>query len=376
MLASVKDIINILDSIAPPSLAESWDNIGIQVGSEDWPVKRIFIALDPLPEVVKLACKDNIDLLITHHPLLMKPIKSINTNNSTGNIIQMAIEHRMTIFSAHTNLDSAFGGINDILSEIIALKDLEVLCPGQSPDFFKLVFFIPQGHEEKILEKLFQTNAGNIGEYSCCSFRNKGTGTFFPGKNSKPFNGMQGQLTHVEELRIETILEKNDIFPVINNLKKNHPYETMAYDIYPLSNSFGQDNVNYGLGRIGNLSEKVTLKKFAASIKEKMNLKYIKIIGNEEAFIKRVALCSGSGASLLENFYNSGADVFITGDIKYHDARVIEEKNLCCIDIGHFASEHIYINQLASALGRILKKKDFDLVVNTCDIEKDPFKII
>ena len=374
MKATVKNIIEAMQTIAPLCLAEKWDNAGLQVGAEDWIVRKIWIALDPLPEVVEAACSKGVDLLITHHPLLFKPLKSINLSTTAGSIINRALCNEMAIFSAHTNLDKVKGGINDILADIIGLKNLKVLSKPVATKKIKLVIYIPAGYEDQILKALFDSGAGEIGDYTCCSFRNRGQGTFRPGSGSKPFAGKVGEISHKDEFRIEVILKKNNLNQVLENIRKNHPYETMAYDVYPLFVS--EDEASDGLGRTGELDKQVTLLSLAKDIKQKIGLKYIKIAGHSSLKVNNIAVCSGSGSSLMYDFFASGADVYISGDLGYHNARDVETAGKGLIDIGHFASEHLFIKYLAEKLDKLLTETGFDIEIEACEMETDPFIIL
>ncbi len=372
MEPKIFDIIKAMETIAPIWLAEEWDNVGLQVGQKDWPVRTIWIALDPGADVVNDACKNNVDLLITHHPLIFNPLRSINLNTSVGSIIQKAIRHNMAIFSAHTNLDNATDGLNDVLARRIGIKNLKVLGKVGSTKNYKLVVYVPVAYEQQVLNSIFETKAGEIGSYTCCSFRNKGKGTFKPGSSSKPFAGKVGKITHADELRIETVVRKSDLNSVIEKIRENHPYDTMAYDIYPLV----KDEEKQGSGRIGNLGKSTELLSFALSIKEKLGLKSVKVAGNPDLAVNTVAVCTGSGSSLVKDFVSSGAQVYISGDLRYHDARDVEAANLGLIDIGHFASEHLIVDVLASRLKKVLSKEGIDVKVEAYGLENDPFVVL
>jgi dinuclear metal center YbgI/SA1388 family protein len=372
MEARIFDIIKAMETIAPIRFAEEWDNVGLQVGQKNWPVRTIWIALDPGPDVVNDACKNGVDLLITHHPLIFHPLRSINLNTSVGSIIQKAIRHQMAIFSAHTNLDNAIDGLNDILAQRIGIKNLKVLGKVGPTENYKLVLYVPVAYEQQILNSIFETKAGEIGSYSCCSFRNKGIGTYRPGSSSKPFSGKVDEISHTDEIRIETVVRKSDLNSIIEYVRKNHPYETMAYDIYPLI----ENEDMQGSGRIGDLCESTELISFARSIKEKLGLNSVKIAGNPDLTVNTAAVCTGSGSSLLNNFISSGAQVYISGDLRYHDARAVEAANLGLIDIGHFASEHLIVDVLADRLGKILSKDGFYVKVEAYGLENDPFMIL
>jgi dinuclear metal center YbgI/SA1388 family protein len=367
--ATLSDIIKIMDSIAPIRLAEKWDNSGLQIGDVGWPVRSVMVALDPAPIIVETACRKKKDLLITHHPLIFKPLSKIDLSSPMGDIIHKAIQNRLALYAAHTNLDSATGGINDIIAERIGLKNLKVLSEPEKIETFKLVFFVPADYEKKILDILFKTKAGVIGDYKCCSFRNRGTGTYKPGSSAKPFSGRAGEISHAEEIRIEALVKPDDLDSVITRLKKHHPYETMAYDIYPLNPEIGLQ----GLGRIGVTEKSTPLGQLADQIRKKLNLKTVRVTGNLELLVEKVAVCSGSGSSLLGDFLSSGAEVFISGDLKYHDARAAEDAGVGLIDIGHFGSEHLVVDVLAEKLSKAILEAELNVSVEACDLEQDPF---
>lgn len=369
MVATVADIIEAMETFAPIWLAEEWDNVGIQIGQTDWPVRNIWVALDPSPRVVREACNHNIDLLITHHPLIFKPLRSINFKTTIGSIIQMAAQQQLAIFTAHTNLDNATDGLNDILSHRIGLKNLNVLGTAMAMKSYKLVVYVPVEYEQKILKNIFETRAGEIGSYTCCSFRSKGKGTFRPESSAEPFSGKKGEISHVDEIRIETVVQEKDLNSVLEHIRAAHPYETMAYDIYPLSLL----EKRQGVGRIGTLDPPTALLTFAQTIKEKLGLDYINVVGKPDLLVSEAAVCSGSGSGLMDDFLASGAQVFVSGDLRYHDAKAAEAADLGLIDIGHFASEHLIVEALAERLEKVLSESNPDVVVDACGLERDPF---
>jgi len=370
--ATISDIIEVMELSAPTWLAEEWDNVGLQIGDKNWPVQTIWIALDPTPDVVKDACRNGVDLLITHHPLIFRPLKSINFSKPLGSIIQMASQHQLAIFSAHTNFDNATDGLNDVLARRLGLRNLKVLGHAKKDEMFKLVVYVPVAYEQEVITSFFETKAGQIGSYSCCSFRSKGKGTFKPGSMSKPFSGKIGEISHTDEIRVETVVRKSDLNGVIDHVRKNHPYETMAYDVYPLLTS--EDT--QGSGRIGKLDNSMNLMSFAKLIKTKLGLDYIKVAGNPDLIIDTVAVCSGSGSSFLNHFVTSGAQVYVSGDLGYHDARTIEAASLGLIDIGHFTSEHLIVDVLALRLDKILSETGIDVKIEAYKLEKEPFMIL
>ncbi len=281
MGATVAQIIKIIDQLAPPWLAEKWDNVGLQIGDPRLPVRRIWVALDPSPQVVKAACEDSVDLLITHHPLIFRPLKSIDFQTPGGSIIQLAVHHHLAIFSAHTNFDIVLNGVNDILAQQLGLKQLEVLQP----------------------------------------------------------------------VEVETRL-KNEM------------------------NAMSGDQTACGIGRIGSLAKARSLNSLVSMIKKKLKLDYVKVAGNPELKITRVAICSGSGSTLMQTFLSSKAQAYISGDIHYHNAREVEAANRAIIDIGHFPSEHLMVEALARQLKQLITEAGIRAEVTACNIEKDPFRIL
>jgi dinuclear metal center YbgI/SA1388 family protein len=371
MPVTVNDIMAIMEMIAPSNLAESWDSVGLQVGDGCWNADRIRIALDPLYEVMEQACRDNINLVITHHPLIFRPLKSLNVSTPVGKIIQMALENKIAVFSAHTNLDSAKGGINDFLSEKLGLQNTKVLQESKKDDRCKLVIFVPKQYQREVLTSLFASGAGQIGNYDCCSFKSAGTGTFMPRKGAKPFLGKLDELNEVDETRIETIVTQKDLPKILESVKKSHPYETPAYDIYPLVTP-----ESMGLGRVGDLETPMALKDFARYVKNALSLPYLKIAGDSKLKVERVAVCSGSGSGLMKSFLASKAQCYVSGDLHYHDARDAQAYSRGLLDIGHFASEHIMVQMLVQRLRMVMEEKNLGVLVDACGLEKDPFRII
>jgi len=369
VMVALRDIMEVMEEIAPASLAQDWDNTGLQVGHQGWPVDKIWVALDPTVDLVAEACKQGVSLLITHHPLIFYPLAAVDLETSTGRIIQIALQKKVAIFCAHTNLDSAVGGVNDILAERLGLQDTMVLKPPDQVDLYKLVVFVPVGYEEKILDALFESGAGKSEKYTHMSFRTKGVGTFRPGLTAKPFKGRVGEISHSTEYRIEALVQKRDLSRVIRSLKRAHPYEEMAHDVY----ATGVAKSKVGLGRIGNLVKDLTLEALVQSIKEGLGLNTVKAVGDPTQTIRRVAVCGGSGRGLLENFLASDAQVYVSGDLGYHDGRRAEAFERALIDIGHFASEHLVVESLGTGLKNALSKRGYAVDIGAYAQERDCF---
>jgi len=273
MTATVSDLIEILSEIAPTHLAEDWDNVGMQIGRTDWPVRTIWVALDPTPDVIEAACQGSADLLVTHHPLIFSPIKTIDLLTPIGKSIGMCIRHQLAIYSAHTNLDIVPEGLNDVLVNMLALDNVSAMVPIRQPP------------DEKSDRKV-------------------------------------------------------------------------------------------GMGRLGELPSPIRLESLAGKLKTRFRLKNIRMVGPSDMQVKKVAVCSGSGGGLMNAFFSSGAQVYITGDLRYHDAKSAEAQGLGLIDIGHFHSEHVMVKSLSNRLKAIINDTDREIDVVPYMLETDPFVVL
>ncbi len=357
--------------MAPAFLAESWDNSGLQVGDPAAEIERIMVALDPTPDVIASAAAASCQLLVTHHPLIFKPLKSISTAAPQGRLIHTAIKNNVSIISMHTNYDIARDGLNDVLAARIGLSSAVPLQISAAGELLKLVVFVPADHLESVRCALFP-HVQSLGNYRDCSFAAAGEGTFTPLEGAEPFIGVVGTRQSVAEARLEVLVERGNLPRVIKALLASHPYEEPAYDIYPLLN----EGEKLGLGRVGRLPEAVSLADFAGRLKTALSAPGLRYVGDPQAKISKVALCSGSGASLLHEALRVGADVLVTGDVKYHEARNAQDMGVALIDAGHFSTEILMVEDVTERLGRTLAAAGYDgCQVVPCRIEIDPFKI-
>lgn len=357
MYAKVQTIAQIIESKAPKHLAESWDNIGLQVGDPSHEVKKVLVSLDATNEVIDEAEAKDIDMIVTHHPLIFNPLKSINKNLPLGKKLYKLIKKDISLYVAHTNFDITSGGINDILAQKLGLKEIQPLQITSIDSLKKLVVFVPKGHEDRIRTALASAGAGWIGNYSHCTFQVEGTGTFMPLKGSEPFIGEIGRLEKVEEYRLETIVHESKLNKAVRAIISSHPYEEVAYDVYSLDN----EGRPFGLGRVGRLPHKVTLKELIEMVKNVMEVDIVKVAGNLRTEVDKVAICGGSGASAIHQAHFKGSQVLITGDVKYHQAQEAVGLGLSIIDIGHWESERFAV----AALCEIIKKGLEDLKSKT-----------
>ncbi len=261
-MATVADIMRIMDQMAPRRLAEKWDNVGLHYGDPDRPVSTVFVSLDPTVNAMEAAISAGADMLVTHHPLIFKPVTQINTKTPVGRVIDLASKNRIAVFCAHTNLDAAAGGVNDVLAGKIGLNVTGPLSAAPEVQRYKLVVFAPPGDMDHILDALHDTSAGQIGSYSQCAFTSSGMGQFVPGSDSRPSVGTPGRMTRTDEIRIEIPVGREDIDEVVSRIKVVHSYETVGYDIYPLYREESGD----GLGRIGEFPEMRTLLEVAGAV--------------------------------------------------------------------------------------------------------------
>ncbi|WKY43388.1 Nif3-like dinuclear metal center hexameric protein [Eubacteriaceae bacterium ES2] len=335
MAVKLDQIIKVLETSAPRKLAESWDNVGLMLGERNQEINRVLLTLDVTEAVIAEAIEKKVDLIISHHPFIFSGLKSLSCDSLKGRMIKSLIQNNIGVYSAHTNLDLAETGLNDYMGRMLGLnrmKPLEIF----TENYVKLVVFVPKTHASEILAALQISGAGAIGQYDSCSFSTPGTGRFRPLEGANPFIGTANQIEAVDELRIEAIVREEALNQTISQLKSVHPYETMAYDVYPLKTRM---DPRHGLGRIGTLSESYEPEQWIARIKEILDINILREAGKRPKRICEVALCTGAGIDLLSLAKSQKADVFITGDLKYHDGQRAEELGIWVLDAGHFATE-------------------------------------
>ena len=352
----VSDITAILEELAPVQLQESYDNSGLLLGSPDQQVNGILIALDMTEEVLEEALDRKCDLVITHHPLIFSSLKKITGQSATERIIASAIRQQLAIYAIHTNLDNVHAGVNRILSEKIGITDPRILSPKEDL-LSKLVTFCPAGNAQKVRLALFEAGAGRIGNYDSCSFNLEGTGSFRGSDEANPFVGEKGKLHFEPEVRIEVIFPRYLERKILNSLIEAHPYEEVAFDIYPLSNSYPV----VGAGMVGSLPAEMDELDFLRHLKSVTGTGCVRHSPLTGRKIKKVAVCGGSGSFLINAAMKEDADAFVTGDVKYHDFFLPGEKMLLA-DIGHHESEQFVKELIYSVL--IKKIPNFAVLIS------------
>ncbi len=368
---TVTDIISVMEEIAPPCLAENWDNVGLQIGCESWPVKKIWVALDPSPPVIEKACEQDVNLLITHHPLFFKPVKKLDVGTLFGKCLADCIQKRLSIYSAHTNLDSVDGGLNDILAMRIGLQNCRILDRTTPQKFFMLVIFCPRAYESDIL------TLGGQG-YRMHHFTAEDQFIWWNHasddmKTSSAHKEGNADLSGQKIAKIEMAVAETHLTTIISKLKQLACYSRLNYNIYPMANL----EQRHGIGRVGMLPDPMSLKQLALLVKEDLGLSAVRLVGNPDLAIEEAAVCTGSGASLLKAFIASKAQVYISGDMKYHDAMEVLDAGKGIIDVGHFASEQIMVDNIVNRLRTWAKKfVSHPISIDACRQEKDPFTVL
>ncbi len=367
MAVRCSEIIKALEKLAPVRLAEKWDNVGLLLGDPSWEVSRVLLALDVDHEVVREAAEKGVHLIVSHHPLVIEPLDRIRFDTPVGRVLRELISKNIMVYTAHTNLDLAQGGVNDALAQEIGLAEIDILEFKETKHFYKIVVFVPTGYEEKIREALALAGAGHIGNYSHCAFYCSGTGSFKPLKGADPFIGEEDKLQEVSEIRLETIVPGDKLTEVVRAMCQAHPYEEVAYDIYPLENKI----TSYGLGRLGRLEPRASLEDFKDIVRKALNVREIKMAGKEKALISRVAVCGGAGGGLIKSAAYRGADVFVTGDVKYHEAQEARALGLMVLDAGHDYTERPVLKVLKRYLEQEFCVEDIHVLIS--GIETDPW---
>jgi len=355
----IKDILPVLETMAPLAYAENFDNVGLLTGNINDEATGILVCHDALEGVIDEAIKNNCNLVICFHPILFSGLKKITGKNYVERAVIKAIKNDIAIYAVHTALDNHQQGVNKIFCDALELINTKILIPKEN-HIRKLVTYTIPENLEKLRNALFNAGAGSIGNYENCSFNSQGFGTYQGNENSNPEIGIPGEFVEAQEIKIEVTFEKQLEGKILKALFTNHVYEEVAYEIYNLNNS----HQNIGLGMIGEFAEPMDEKEFLLFVKEKMQADGIRHSAFNGRKIKKVAVLGGSGSFAIKNAIGSGADAFLTADLKYHQFYEAEGK-LLLADIGHFESERYTQDYIADYLGKHLDIKVIITGVNT-----------
>jgi len=363
-MAKIKDITDLLESIAPRAYQEDYDNAGLITGNHGDLVNGILCTLDCVESVIDEAIEKNCNLIVAHHPIVFRGLKQLNGKNYVERTIIKAIKNDIAIYAIHTNLDNVNTGVNKKISDQLGLKNSRILTT-KSSTLEKLEFFIPVEDTEKVLEAIHEAGAGNIGNYSGCSFRVEGTGTFKPNEKANPVIGTNNQQEYVKENKVEVIFPAHLEGRIVGALQKAHPYEEVAYYLQSLKNK----NQEVGAGMIGELEVEMSADEFLKHLKQSMNLNTIRYTPLNNRKIKRVAVCGGAGSFLLHSAKGAKADAFVTSDFKYHEF-FDAEGEIMIADIGHYESE-VFTKEL---LGAFIREKFANIATYLSEVDTNPVK--
>ncbi|MFU8856725.1 MAG: Nif3-like dinuclear metal center hexameric protein [Deferrisomatales bacterium] len=369
MALTLSEVARALEELAPLGLAEPWDRPGLQAGDPRAPVQSVLVALDATPAALTQALQRNAQLLVTHHPLLLEPLPRLDLSRPLPQLLARFLTSGVGVYASHTNLDRAEGGVNDALAARLGLADVRPLGEGESR--YKLVVTVPAGYEGPVRRSLAAAGAGRIGAYDGCSFACQGEGFFVPRHGAAPFLGQVGREERVRETRLEAVVGRSRVDGVLAALRRAHPYDTPAVDLYPLEGSAPES----GAGRWGVLPAPCRLGEWAAGAARGLGAGSARLVGDPEALVERVAVCGGSGAFLWEQALAAGAQVLVTGDVKYHVALEARAAGMALLDVGHGPSELPAIDVLVSHLRSWAARGGVALEVEGY-WEEDPFAAV
>ncbi|MDD5729301.1 MAG: Nif3-like dinuclear metal center hexameric protein [Victivallales bacterium] len=364
----IKDIAKAVDSIAPKALALDWDNTGLLVGDMDADVKNILMTIDITKDVLQEAKKFNAQLILSYHPVIWDGLKTV-TANGPGSIVYELIRSKINVYSIHTAFDIVLGGVNDELANMLGIENPQPIgdfVNNPAEEKYKLIVFVPVEAVNKVSNALFKAGAGAIGKYSNCSFQSGGTGTFLPLEGAKPAIGQKGTLENVSEIKLETIVPAGCLKDVIAAMRSAHPYEEPAFDVFK---NYDQPQ-KFGLGRIGCLAKPASMTSLIDKIKKTTSAKAMGFIGKQNRTVKKAAVCAGSCSKIINDVIAQGCDLYVTGELKHHQALAAQEAGLSCICLSHTVSERFALKNLLNRL----KKPLNPVKIRLSNRDADPFE--
>lgn len=364
----IADLMTLLDKHVPFETAESWDNVGLLIGDSDAEVTGILTALDCTLEVVNESIDKGYNTIISHHPLIFKGLTTLKAEGY-GLIIRKLIQHDINLIAMHTNLDVNPNGVNVMLAKAIGLKHISVIN-NQQENYYKVQTYIPKESVRNFKNKLSENGLAQEGNYEYCFFESEGQGQFKPVDGANPTIGKINNIEYVDEIKVEFMISANQKLLTENLIKQHHPYETPVYDFIEMTKSS-----QFGLGVIAELENEMTIANFAAEVKLKLNIPSVRFVGRPNQKVKRIAMIGGSGIGYEYQAAQQGADIFVTGDIKHHDALDAKTQGVNLLDINHY-SEYVMKEGLKVLLLKWLPTINVDINVETSTINTDPFQYI
>jgi dinuclear metal center YbgI/SA1388 family protein len=366
-MPTVADFVAHLERFAPLHLAAEWDNVGLLLGEMSSTVSRVMTCLTVTPEVVAEALVERVHLIVSHHPVLFKGAKRLTSSTPEGRLLLPLLREGVAVYSPHTAFDNCPGGINDGLCRRLGLEGVEPLRTREGPRSFKLVVFVPDADLGRVSDAVFAAGAGVIGNYRECSYRLAGKGTFFGNDDANPVVGQKGRREDVDEWRLEVVVPEAKLAEVLRAMRQAHSYEEPAFDVYPL-----KPGSSGGEGRIGNLPAAITLRELATRAKTSLAANGIQIVGDHDRALKRVAVACGAAGEFLMDSIRAKADVFLTGELRFHDALMAQSAGVCVLVPGHHATERPAVEDLAVRLSSHWP----DVTVWASRAERDPLSVL
>ncbi len=357
-----------IENVAPPELAQEWDNVGLLIGDSDRDVKNILVTIDVTKEVVAEAKKLKADMILSYHPVIWDGLKKI-TAQGDGAVVYELIRAGICVYSIHTAFDAAMGGVNDALADVVDIVNAEPIgdyVDSPAGPYYKLIVFVPANDVNEVAEALFSAGAGQIGNYSRCGFQAEGVGTFLPLEGARPAIGKKGRLEKVDEIKLEAVVPADKVAAVVSAMRAAHPYETPAFDVfrhYDVESKFG-------LGRMGKLAEPKPLSQIIEKIKKVTGAKAIGIVGPQKRTVKTAAVCAGSCGKIINSVIAENCDLYLTGELKHHHALAAKEAGVTCICLSHTVSERFALKNLVNKLKKQLK----NVTIKISKKDADPFK--
>jgi dinuclear metal center YbgI/SA1388 family protein len=353
MSVQLRDVTTLMDRWYPPASASDWDAVGLVCGDPGQPVDRIVLAVDPAPAVVEEALAWSADVLVVHHPLLLKGVHSVAATTPKGRVLHELIRGGCGLFAAHTNADAPAGGVNESLAMALGIVEPQVIVPDPGDPLDKLVTFVPHENAEEVRAAITSAGAGRIGDYDSCTFTSEGEGRFRPLAGATPAIGRVGEAEVVGESRVEAVVARGHRREVLQALREVHPYEEPAYDVFELADVPGLGGSARGSGRIGRLARPTTLREFAARVKHVLpdTSHGVRVGGDPDRTIETVAVTSGAGDFLLDTVLGTDADVYVTSDLRHHRAsEFLEHGGPALVDVAHWAAEWTWLPVLERTL--------------------------
>lgn len=353
-MVTVQTIYEFLNGLYPVWLKEDYDNVGILAGDRNAPLQKALIALDITGAVIDEAARSSAELIISHHPIIFKPVKSVLAGGKTSALYQL-IHHSLSAVCMHTNMDMANGGVNDVLADVLELRNFRILEVTESSHYKKITVFVPAGYEDKVREAMARAGAGKLGNYDGCAFAAKGDGYFRPLENANPFIGKQGVFEKTDETRIEAICAEKDLQNVLKAMIEAHPYEEPAYDLF--DDAAVQEH--YGIGRYGDISDQMNVDKFALFVKNRLGCTGVKVV-NAGVQVKVAAVCGGADdGNMIDSCLQKGADTLVIGEMKHSSKIEAMEAGINVIEAGHYATENVICTHLQKILSSEFPQLDF-----------------